>query len=274
LDESIATFRRAIDLNNQIATLHFHLGTALWTKKQPDQAIASLKTAIDLDPNFANAHAFLGMALCDTNQFAESKVASLRAFELLSPNAPLRQIVKRNAERIDRLIELDRKLPAILKGEAEPKDAAEQLALADLCFVCKEQYATAARFFRDAFGADGRLADNVNDYRFVAARAALLAGCGLGKDDPPLNDETRTAWRKQALAWLRDDLKLWSRLAVSPVSEHRNRALKKLQECLREPDLACVRANAIAKLPIDEQREWSRLWTEVEELLKKVQDKQ
>ena len=60
LDEAIASYRKAIELDPKLAMAHTDLGNALLDKGQTDQAIASYRRAIELDPKDANAYGGLG----------------------------------------------------------------------------------------------------------------------------------------------------------------------------------------------------------------------
>src|SRR5262249_50925331 len=122
---------------------------------------------------------------------------------------------------LERLVELDGKLSAVRRGEAQPADAAERINLALLCGAdYKRLYATAARFYAEAFDRDPKLADDLrNQHRYNAACAAALAGCGQGKDADKLDDRERARLRKQALDWLRADLAHWAQQAAK-TSDH------------------------------------------------------
>ena len=121
-------------------------------------------------------------------------------------------------------------LPAFLRGEYEPRDNDERLALVGIC-QSQGRYQAAARLYADAFAADPDLADNLTtecryrsteeepyyervesvntEARYLAARCAALAGCGRGRDGAGLGRAERARWRQQARAWLRADLALW-----------------------------------------------------------------
>jgi hypothetical protein len=60
----------------------------------------------------------------------------------------------------ERLVALDRKLPAVLKGQGQPADAAECLAFAKLCRL-KKLFRAAARVYADAFVARPELVAEV-----------------------------------------------------------------------------------------------------------------
>jgi hypothetical protein len=164
-------------------------------------------------------------------------------------------------------VELDGKLPAILRGVAKPTDAAERLALANLCTI-KKLPGAAARFFDEAFAAQPALAEDLSKwYRYSAACSAALAGCRQGKDQPSLDDKTRARWRKQALAWLRADLAVWTKQLVSGHAEARAEVRNTLEHWQHDPDLAGLREEAaLAKLPEAERKAWLQLWGEVHKL--------
>ena len=68
LDEAIACYRKAIELDPKLAVAHNNLGFALLGKGQTDLAIASYRKAIEIDPKLAMAHGNLGIALMRKGQ--------------------------------------------------------------------------------------------------------------------------------------------------------------------------------------------------------------
>jgi hypothetical protein len=168
------------------------------------------------------------------------------------------------------MLALDKKLPAVLKGEAQPADAVEQMGLADLCNL-KKRYAAATRFYAGAFAAKPTLADDLQaGVRYNAARNAALAAAGQGEDADKLEDKERARLRQQALGWLRADLAAWSKEAESGAPKARAAVQKTLPDWQEDSDLASVRdPAALDKLPEAERAEWKKLWAEVEELVKK-----
>ncbi len=63
MDEAIACFKTAIELDPKFAEAHYNLGLAMYGKGQVDEAIACYNKAIELDPKYAVAHNNLGVAL-------------------------------------------------------------------------------------------------------------------------------------------------------------------------------------------------------------------
>jgi hypothetical protein len=170
---------------------------------------------------------------------------------------------------------MDKKLPAVLGGEAAPADAAERIDLGQLCGQYKRLHAAAARFYAGAFAADPRLAADLSQqHRYSAARSAALAAAGQGEDAKHLPDKVRLGLRRQALAWLRDDLALYLKLAERAEPAEKQAVREWMQQWQQDADLAPVRdPQALDRLGEDEREAWRRLWEEVAALLKQVEPK-
>ena len=115
----------------------------------------------------------------------------------------------------ERLIEVERKLPAILQGDVEPANAAECLQWAELCRY--KGYHTAAAYYNSsAFRAEPKLAEDfANGYRYGAACDAVLAAAGKSEDAQQLPNTVRLMLRRQALLWLRATLAQVAKLSAA-----------------------------------------------------------
>ncbi|HVS36202.1 MAG TPA: serine/threonine-protein kinase [Gemmataceae bacterium] len=177
-------------------------------------------------------------------------------------------------------------LPAFLRGEYQPRDDDEGMALVGACQF-QGLDGSAARLYADAFTADPNLAEDLaaqclrrtqrsgqkpggvlenlnSECRYPAVRCAALAGCGFGKDAAMLSEAERTRWRRQARNWLRADLALWDKMLSSDAPAARDLAEKMLRRWQIDPDLAGLREpGAMDALPADERAEWVALWREV-----------
>jgi tetratricopeptide (TPR) repeat protein len=272
--EAVTEYRTALRLKPDYAEAHNNLGTALGDQGKLAEAVAESRTALRLKPDFAEAHCNLGLALRREGQFAEALVELKRAHELGSkrPNwrAPSAQWV-REAER---MVDLEQKLPAFLAGKTRPADAAESLAVAQM-FYNKKLHRASARIWQDAFQIQPALADDMKvQNRYNAACTAALAGCGQGKDDPPLDEAAKARWRTQAIDWLKADLMAWSQVLKSGPPQARQFVAKTIEHWKADSDLAGLRdETALAKLPEDEQKACRTLWAEVDALLAKTDQK-
>jgi serine/threonine protein kinase/Flp pilus assembly protein TadD len=268
LDEAIETIRKAIKLQPQYALAHYFLGLGLLRSGQFSEAAAANRRAIELSPDLAEAHCNLGFCLRQQGEFVPALAAFKRGHELGSAHQgwpyPSAQWVK----ECQRFVELDARLPAILKGEVQPANAAQSNVYAQLCLL-KKLYVASARLRASSFEADPKLAVILAaGYRYDAACAAALAAAGRGADADQLDEPARTRWRKQALEWLRADLKAYRERLESGNSENRRLARQRLRHWQRDEDLASLRdPAAVAKLPADEQQACNQLWAEVKTLL-------
>jgi serine/threonine-protein kinase len=184
-------------------------------------------------------------------------------------------------------------LPAFLRGEYQPQDNDERLALVGICQFQGRHHA-AARLYADAFARDPALAEDLTaEWRrraalgdkqpvgrleelvavccYPAARSAALAGCGRGEDGANLSAAERARWRKQARDWLRADLAMWAKALDGGSRTARSLVRNLLTQWQADPDLAGLRdPAALAGLPEAECTDWQRLWADVQAVLAKA----
>jgi tetratricopeptide (TPR) repeat protein len=263
VDEAIACYRQALAINPMVALPHNNLGTALGDKGQVDEAIACYRQALALDPKDATAHCNLGHVLRQQGHFSEALASFKRGHDLGSRDPRWRYPSARWVQEVQRLADLESKLPALLKGESQPADT-ECLGLAEVC-QAKHQHRAAARFYAEAFLGQPRLADDRQaGHRYNAACNAALAAAGASADAATLGDQERADLRRQALDWLRADLKAWAQASDRVLVQ------RTLHHWQQDTDFASVRdQEALAKLPSAERDAWQKLWTDVTDLLKK-----
>ncbi len=171
-------------------------------------------------------------------------------------------------------MELEKRLPGVLRGEDKVADPAEALEFAQMCYF-KQFFGLFARFAEEAFAARSLKAEHPRELgRYTAACAAGLADSGRGKDDPPLDEVARAGWRQKARDWLAADLAFWTKEVNSGKTEAAAAVERTLKHWLRDPALAGVRdAAALATLPKEEQEAWRKLWADVAAVLKQVNEK-
>jgi WD40 repeat protein/serine/threonine protein kinase len=278
LDEAIAEYRQVIGLKWDYPDAHNNLGSALARKGELDEAISKFGTAIHLRMKHYPASRIVsavGLAggvstpwqavwMTETVTRADFPVASWLMTEMMiGADFP----VARHNLRVARQWKwASQRLPSILKGEAQPAGAAERLRLAAFCQQpFKGLYATAARFYGEAFADKPQLAEDLRlQHRYNAACAVALVGCGKGKDAAGLADEERARLRLQALTWLRADLAAYDRLLEKGPAPARAAVQQRLRHWQQDTDFAGVRdAGPLARLPAQEQLAWQKLWADV-----------
>jgi tetratricopeptide (TPR) repeat protein len=265
--------RDAIRLKPDYAAAHNNLAVALLRQGRYKEAEQACRDTIGLKPDYAEAHNNLGIALRCQGMFEEALKSFHRCIALFPSGSRGRQVAQQLIAETERLVELDARLSEVLAGNGEPASAAERLKLKELCYV-KTLYASAARFCRDAFVAEPKLAENVaGSARYYAACAAALAGCGQGKDAAETDDAERARWRRQALEWLRLDLAWWSKTLEDDKAMSRALVRSKLQYWRNDDAFAGVRGDdALARIPAEERKEWERFWAEVDALLRRTSE--
>jgi tetratricopeptide (TPR) repeat protein len=271
---AIAEFKEAGRLKQGFSQPHYNLGTVLENTGDLDGAIAEFNEALRIEPDYPEAHCNLGHALRGKGQFSEALASLRRGHELGSKKPGWSYPSDQWLRDCERLVRLDRQLPAILAGAAQPADPDRALQIAELCIVYKRLPAAAARLYHQGLSAQPPPdADLVAHHRYNGACAAALAGCGQGKDARTLNDKERARWRAQALEWLRAELAARAKLldSQSPPAAALTQELRHWQA---DTDLAGVRdPQALAKLPDGERKNWQALWADVDQLLQKAQTK-
>jgi tetratricopeptide (TPR) repeat protein len=271
--EAEAAHRKAIRLKPDYAAAHDKLGTALYDQRRYQESEEAYREAIRLKPDYALAHRNLGHTLRNQGRFADA-IESFRRADALGRKGPARSSPSIWVRRCERLVELNRKLTAILRGDAEPTNTAERIEFATLCRY-KRLYAAATRLSADAFAADPKLAEDWSGgKRYDAACCAALAAAGQGNDAKLLPDKVTLMLRRQALRWLHADLVRYREIVAGDKAALWRAVEKKMRVWQQAADLASVRDKAaLHKLPDEERQAWRRLWDEVAALLKKVEAK-
>jgi tetratricopeptide (TPR) repeat protein len=271
-DEAITCYHRAIAAAPNYAYAHNNLGNVLKDRGQLDEAIACYRKALALDPKNALAHCSLGRTLVLQGRFAEALAGLKRGHELGSRQAGWRYPSAKWVRDTERLVDLADKLPKFLSGEAQPANAVDRLLVAVICAGHKKRYAAAARFYTEAFAAQPDLADDPQaGYRYEAACAAALAGCGQGMDAKSLGDKERARLRCQALDWLQANLTAWRKLLEKDPAWIRPLVQKTMRHWQQDRDFAGVRGPAaLSRLPEAERVEWRKLWTDVADTLRRA----
>jgi serine/threonine-protein kinase len=265
-DDALVEYRRSAALAPADADAHFQLGNALLDRGALDEAAVELRRALVLRPDHAAAHANLGALLFRQRQYTAALDELTRGHAL---GARFRDWTYPTAQWIEacrRMVALETRLDAALRGDDRPRDVTEQIAFGTLC-MGKERFAAAVPFFESALADPSRLALNLaSETRLNAAVAAVAAGLGRGKNAPE-SEAARASLRARARDWLDADLRAWREALQGDKKAHVTAARHALDAWHDEPGLAPVRGDAgLRKLPADERNTWRSLWDELEQL--------
>jgi serine/threonine protein kinase/Flp pilus assembly protein TadD len=264
-DEAVAELREAIRLKKDYFAAYYNLGSTLRSQGKLEEAIAGYRKALALKPDFPEAHCNLGEVLKVKGEFRQALKEFRQGHELGSKRPGWPYLSAQWVRQVERLVELDAKLPSILKGDAKSANAGECVELALMCVLYKKLNRAAAQLFAQAFAEDPRLANDLGpQHRYNAACAAALAGFGQGKDAEQSDVKDRVRLRRQALDWLRADLVAWGRFLEKEPDKVAPVLTKTMQHWQQDTDFAGVRGpEALAKLPEAERLEWQKLWADV-----------
>jgi tetratricopeptide (TPR) repeat protein len=226
-----------------------------------------LQAAVALDPSFAAAQHNLGSALASTGRFVEAHAALSRALDLYPSADPRRSVGAQKLQDCERFIELERRLPAVLRGDDRVAESADLLLFAELCHW-KKRFATAVRFYENAFGALPAVVDDPRQsVRYNAACAAALAGTGAAQEPEQVGESEQARYREAALRWLRAELAAVERRIAGGTPQERAARGRQLAGWSRDPDLSRVRDEAgLGQLPPADRRAWITFWADVETL--------
>ena len=209
----------------------------------------------------------LGMAQHRTGKEAEARKTLASAMldhhwdedHVDGPEGWIRHVLRREAERM-----VFPNLAAVLAGKQQPRDNDERLAQIGVCRF-ENRFAALARIYAEAFAIDPNL---TNHHRLAAARVAVQAGGGRGRDAGGLSEAERRNWRAQARAWLREDLSARREALGRDFNKARDTVRQSLTEWRKEPELAGIREPAeLEKLLADEKIDCRNLWAEVNTVL-------
>jgi eukaryotic-like serine/threonine-protein kinase len=257
-DEAMAEYRRAIQLNPKLAAAHYQLGVCWQVRGRLDEAAAEYRRAVEFDPGGGLGHEWLAEALLRSGRFAEARKAVRYGLDVLPAQEPRRPALWEKLKLCERMLALDARLPALVRGKERPA-AAELLKLARLCRDYGRPHA-AADLYAAAFTARPALADDLQTGdRYSAACAAARAAAGEGPDGAQLGRPERAGLRRQALAWLRADLALRTTQFQGGKSVDWALTIWQTDTALtgvRDPE-------ALANLPDAEREQWQRHWADV-----------
>jgi predicted O-linked N-acetylglucosamine transferase (SPINDLY family) len=82
LDEAVVAYRHTIRIRPGLLQAHCNLGNALCDQGQPDEAVAAFRQAIRIKPDHANAHLNLGSTLSEQGKIEEAVAACREAIRL------------------------------------------------------------------------------------------------------------------------------------------------------------------------------------------------
>ena len=264
VDEAEQVFRDTI-ATAPTSTAHGNLGAILNAQGKLKESIVEYRKSIQLDPKNAESHANLAHNLQANGDFEAAAKSFRLAHEIGSQSPFWRNPSAEWIRQIDRIIQLEKQLPAVLDGTSSPEPG-ERAEYANICYW-KRQYRDAVTLYASAMDESEELANDLSlQHRYNAACSAGLAITTRGEGND-LTDEEVVELRKQAIGWLRDDLAIWRQHAENPQAAAQ--VLATMQHWQNDTDLTPFRSPEIVEtLPAEEQTEITDLWQDVADVIR------
>ena len=199
----------------------------------------------------------------------EAVAALNRARELAGKTgSPLHVQVERELAEVRKLRPLVARLSAVLKGEDRPANAAEGHDFARMAFDIGH-FAATVRLSQEALAADTKRPDEWRAQLLVmAGSAAVQAGCGKDRNEPPPDELVRRQRRQEGLAWMKEALVIRDQLLQQGTPQERMNQVSLLRPWKNFAFLAAVRDPAsIALLPQNERADWRAFWNDLDVVL-------
>lgn len=243
--------------------LQRQLAIALYRSADWDGAANALRTALAQDAKDLDARGLLMRCLLRQGHFDEAHRVGLESHEHGDDRPELAMLLRRATSFAETAGDID----SLVHGETPPSGSSA-IRLARV-LLRQGRYTRAATLFTSAWserprGRDRRRGESGEPSDLRDAVSALArAGCGIGEDWNEIDDETRTAFRQRALAWLTADL---------DAAERRTRrsAFSALEGWIYDVRLECVRnAAAITRLSDTEAEAWTAAWARADALLRR-----
>lgn len=271
--QSLDSYQRAYDLNSDTSLTQFGLVEAFLKVGQNDKAVNLLREILKRDDGSVLARLMLGELLLSNRKGAEAAKQFERVRQLNPDDEKIGERIDKRLEKCAEVQKLEEALPAILKGEAEPKDADEKITLAEICSRNLDKNLEAAKFYQEALKQDPKLLDPPAPHQYNLACVYLLVADGKGEGADTLTDEARTQYRTEARELLHDARQRWAKMDPDPKNESRD-PLDALRYWRFDPDLAPIREpDQLAKLPESERTQWQTFWAEHDEIIEKLTSK-
>ncbi len=175
IDQAIREYREAIRISPSFDFPHVHLGYALENLGRIDEAIAEYRQAMRLNPRNYLPHANLGWTLGRRGDLNAAEEELRKAYEL-STDPRSRDAIQQGLAHLRRRAALDARFDGVLRGVDHPRTAAERVEFAVIA-QNRIKFTAAVRLYAEALEAEPGLAGD----RFNAAPLQCRVLCSAGR---------------------------------------------------------------------------------------------
>jgi len=262
VEDALAAYREAARVAPDFALVHREIGSLMLRRNDPRAAVEAYERALHVNPRDPETLCDLGLALMQSGRYAEALDRVRKGHELGRQRANWRYPSARWVQICEQRTRVATRLERLIDAGETPASPKERVGLALICLE-RGLFHRAAEWYRSSFVEAPHLAKRRSpNHRFLAARAAALAGAGEGRDAGGLDGETRSRWRGQAVAWLEAELAVWTEALDRHLSHAPATVRGALVAWWGTPDLAAIRdPDRLAALAPAEKKACDALWT-------------
>ncbi len=161
IDEAVAHFEKALEVEPNFAEAHSNLGNVRLRQNRAEEAVAQFQMAVQLDPGLATAHSNLGVTLMSRGQLDEAIAHLQRALQIRPDFAVTRNSLGGALQRKGETNAAIEQFQLALQSRPDYAEASYNLATA-LCDAgrCDE----AMGYFEKALSLDPKLAVSLSNY--------------------------------------------------------------------------------------------------------------
>jgi eukaryotic-like serine/threonine-protein kinase len=272
LDEAMDYWQRAVQLAPRSVMVHQNFASSCLNREDARAAEVQCRLAIECSPP-GKAPTLARANLINALRRQGKTAAALQLIdELLSQvqvDDPYRQLVDEQIQLCREQKACSDRIELVLRGDAESRDAHEELEMATLLLL-RNQYLDAARFFLAAFTHEpGLMEDRQPPSRYNAACAAARVGWGTAGEIP---EPVREAWRGKARGWLDAEVAAQEQfLEHSDDAKLKGQIVRKMRNWKLDPDLGVLRdLAALQQMPAEDRSFFERFWQRVEAVGKRA----
>lgn len=177
VDEAVAHYSKALEITPNYAEAHYNLGNTFLRMGRPEQAIAHLQRAVEIAPHYAEPHNNLGNTLVQMGRPEQAIVHFHRALEINPDHVPAHNNLANTLLKLGRADEAFAHLQKALA--IDPENAETQNNLANL-FLQSGRVEEAAGHLQKALAIDPKKAEahyNLGNAFLQAGRRAEAIVC-------------------------------------------------------------------------------------------------
>lgn len=254
-------YRELLKLEDSLPGIAGRLGAVLWKMGNTSEALTQMDAETKARPILENVTQ-LALAYLSEGDITKARETYERAMKLAGINEAVRAQLAPYIEQCRRFQLWETKLSQWKEDSELPDDQIQLFELIVVSYL-KKHYAKASRWTAILFKKYPQTQNmtwHQDRWRYLAACASVLAGCGQDQSGATFTSAERATLREQGYRWMQEEQQVLHE--TIPQSVQARAMLQqhgRLWLCDRR--LRCVRhSQELSKIPESEQRKWQAFW--------------